>query len=350
MVCLRALKLPKSNLNQFMVSLKDYGEVHIPVRKGEHSYVYARMDDPQEIAADSLRTLLPIKKYLLPPIEPMFRISSGQGYETVEDGGGKVVLFGPHPCEIHSVKILDLVCAGEYPDPYYFNRRKNVAIIGLSCIPDDKCFCRSMGTDSVEDGFDLFLSDLGDSFLVAVGTSLGDDMTRKVADLFEKPESADIRKYLDIGNKRREQFKLKLNVSDLPYILELGQESRIWDEIGSLCLCCGSCSMVCPTCTCFNVYDVLDLNTEHSTRYKQWDSCLFRYYATVAGGHNFRAKRADRVKNRYYHKQQGFVEQYGRPSCVGCGRCIDACPSRIHIVEVFSRIRGEKNVEKTNRA
>ena len=107
MVCLRALKLPKSSLNQFVLSLKDFGEVHIPVRKGEHSFVYAHMDDPQDIAADFLRTLLPIKKYFLPPIEPMFRISSGQGYETVEDGGGRIVLFGPHPCEIHSVKILD---------------------------------------------------------------------------------------------------------------------------------------------------------------------------------------------------------------------------------------------------
>jgi sulfhydrogenase subunit beta (sulfur reductase) len=61
----------------------------------------------------------------------------------------------------------------------------------------------------------------------------------------------------------------------------------------------------------------------------------------VAGGHNFRATRADRVKNRYYHKQEAFVREFGKPSCVGCGRCIENCPTGINVVEVFKAVRGE---------
>ncbi len=64
-------------------------------------------------------------------------------------------------------------------------------------------------------------------------------------------------------------------------------------------------------------------------------------YALVAGGHNFREKRADRVKNRYYHKQEAFVREFGMPSCVGCGRCIENCPTGINVVEVFQYVRGE---------
>jgi sulfhydrogenase subunit beta (sulfur reductase) len=63
----------------------------------------------------------------------------------------------------------------------------------------------------------------------------------------------------------------------------------------------------------------------------------------VAGGENFREGRPARIKFRYYHKQRGFVAEHGRPSCVGCGRCISACPVKIDISEVISQLRGIEN-------
>ena len=99
--------------------------------------------------------------------------------------------------------------------------------------------------------------------------------------------------------------------------------------------------MVCPTCYCYDVYDELNLDQVSGQRKRMWDSCLRKEHALVAGGENFREHRSDRVKFRYYHKQRGFVAEYGRPSCVGCGRCIVACPAKIDIVEVIQKIRGE---------
>jgi sulfhydrogenase subunit beta (sulfur reductase) len=78
-------------------------------------------------------------------------------------------------------------------------------------------------------------------------------------------------------------------------------------------------------------------------RTRSWDSCLFETHAQVAGGENFREHRSSRIKFRYYHKQRGFVAEYGRPSCVGCGRCIAACPAGIDIVSVIEKLRGEKD-------
>jgi heterodisulfide reductase subunit C len=62
----------------------------------------------------------------------------------------------------------------------------------------------------------------------------------------------------------------------------------------------------------------------------------------VAGEHNFRESRAERLKLRFTHKLQAFVGQYGKPACVGCGRCIATCPVDIDIATVVKRLRGEE--------
>ena len=65
--------------------------------------------------------------------------------------------------------------------------------------------------------------------------------------------------------------------------------------------------MVCPTCYCYDVADQAELGTTAGSRVRRWDSCLFSSHALVAGGENFRASRASRIKFRFYHKQRGFV-------------------------------------------
>ena len=70
----------------------------------------------------------------------------------------------------------------------------------------------------------------------------------------------------------------------------------------------------------------------------------FKDYALVAGGHNFREDKSSRIKNRFFHKQRGFVAEYGRPACVGCGRCIEACPAGINIIELITKLRSESYV------
>lgn len=339
---MKVLKLPKANFPSFIEGLTKYGEVHIPKKKSNQSYFFDKMEDPSEISLEYLRTVVPPKKYFFKHKESLFKFKKEEGFkEFIEDVDKKIVLFGLHPCDIHGLKILDIVFGTNYPDKYFFTRRQNVIVIGLSCIPDDKCFCRSMGTDATEDGYDLFLSELKSSYLVTVGSSIGDDITSELKEMFSSVTKKDTNEYLKVRKERKNKFTLHLDTSDLPYILELQRESEVWEELGKKCLCCGSCSMVCPTCSCFNIYDTLNLDIQSGDRIRQWDSCLFKDYAVVAGGHNFRTNRADRVKNRYYDKQQGFVSQYGKPSCTGCGRCIQYCPTKIHLVEVFNKVRGE---------
>jgi sulfhydrogenase subunit beta (sulfur reductase) len=337
---MRMVKLAKRNLNDFIAKLDPFGDLHAPVTRRDGSLVYSRIESPEQITLQYTRTILPPKKYFTKPVDTMFTFSPAEGYEAAPDEATKrTVLFGIHPCDIHGIKILDLVFGGRYRDEFYFARRRNTAIIGIDCIPDEHCFCRSTGTDFTEDGFDLFFSDTGTSYLVRVGTSLGDDMVLAASSLFGEVRDAEKEAYKRRSSQRIRAFETEIHLEDLPEIMDLEYESGMWEDLGKKCLSCGSCSMVCPTCYCYDVLDELDLDAESGRRLRRWDSCLFKDYALVAGGHDFRPDRGARIKNRYFHKQRGFVAQYGRPSCVGCGRCIVACPAGISIVDVITRVR-----------
>ncbi len=340
---MKILKLPKQQLDFFASVLQQFGEVHAPVAK-KGKYVFARLERWSDAVLEYNRTILPPKKYFLPPCETLMKFRQGTGYTPdSEDLDKKIVLFGVHSCDIYGLNILDDVFAGKYPDPYYQTRRKNVAIIGIDCTPDELCFCRSMRADFVDHGFDLFFNDIGDYYLVFVGTARGDDMVLSAGSLFEQVSRDDIEEYKRRSEAKRKAFRLDVEIRDLPEIFEMEYQADIWNELGDRCLSCGSCSMVCPTCYCYDVVDEVELGSRDGTRTRRWDSCLYSSHALVAGGENFRESRASRIKFRFYHKQRGFVAEFGRPSCIGCGRCIATCPVSIDIIEVLNRLRGAEH-------
>jgi sulfhydrogenase subunit beta (sulfur reductase) len=338
---MQTLRMATEHLPEFVTGLRAWGRLWAPVEKTPDVFTLERIDGASQARPDALRTILPFKKLLMAPSFPMLEGAVGEVGSEPEGGDpGAQVFFGAHACDIHALKILDLLYMSGFADPYYRRKRDRLIVVGYGCWPDDRCFCYSLDTSTADDGFDLFLTPLEGRFLVAVATSVGDDIVQANRHLFETATRTDTRDYLRRLRARRDAFQLQLDVADLPYVLELKREDPVWDELGKKCLCCGSCSMVCPTCSCFNVMDTIG-EQGRSRRLRSWDSCLFRDYASVAGGHNFRADRADRVRNRYYHKQEAFVREFGMPSCVGCGRCIDNCPTGINVVEVFQHVRGD---------
>lgn len=341
---MKIVKLPKENLSSFIDHLKSFGEVHAPQKKGKKSFSFQPVDDVSRVVVNEqsyTRTILPIKKYFHKPVDTMLKFSLDKGYEDAFEEEGKKILFGVHACDINALLTLDRVFSGKYVDTYYFRRRTEVAIVGISCVPDELCYCHSMGTSFVEEGFELFLSDIGDGYLVKVGTSLGDDMVSSAVGLFTDYSDQDVEEHKRRINEFPSLFKTRVDESDLPAILDMEYKSEIWEEMGNRCFNCGICSIVCPTCFCFDVYDELCLDGEAGERKRCWDSCLFRTHAMVAGGHNFREKRADRFKHRFLHKHQEFMGEFGRTSCVGCGRCTQDCPADIHFVGMVKRIKGE---------
>jgi sulfhydrogenase subunit beta (sulfur reductase) len=337
---MKTLRLPKERLEAFTEVLGGFGQVHAPLRT-DKGLAFGRLERWSDAELEYTRTTLPPKKYVLPQRETLFRYDPDAGYlPETEEPRERIILLGVHVCDIYGLNLLDKVFLGGTTDPYYRARRRNVAVVGIDCVPDEHCFCRSMRADMVDTGFDLFLCDIGEHYMVVVGTALGDDMVLAAPELFEEVEDADVEGYKRRSSEKERELLLDVDIRGLAELFDLEYDSAVWEELGERCLSCGKCTMVCPTCYCYDVRDERTFGEEGSTRLRVWDSCLFSQHAAVAGGENFRETNADRIKYRFYHKHRGFVVEHGRPSCIGCGRCIVSCPAGIHDVDVMNKLRG----------
>jgi ferredoxin len=320
--------MDKSRLPDLVAGLAADFEVIGPVAKGE-KFVFAKLQDPADLRLDYDTTLLPPKKFFVPPTENLMEFTTADNEVTsAEVTSQDRVLFGLHPCDINALMLMDNVFLGEYEDPYYKARRDSTLLVGVSCTPSAECFCTSWGTDEVHWGFDIFLSDIGDRYFVSVRSVKGAELLDKSVETRAiTPE--DTAAFQHKTREFKDGFPRDVETSQLPLLLDAKFDDAVWDELGERCLSCGACSMVCPTCYCFDVKDKLSMDGTTGERTRVWDSCMFSEFAEVAHGHNFRASNASRVKYRYYHKQWGYLSKFERVLCVGCGRCERACKAGI---------------------
>ncbi|MBY9000803.1 MAG: hypothetical protein KGD64_07820, partial [Candidatus Heimdallarchaeota archaeon] len=151
---MKTYKMEKRVFPDFINIIKSKGKLFGPVKQ-KSKYSFEEINNSSELDFDYHRTILGIKKFLTPPRYKTMQFNK-EGSEDIFDGDETNIVMGVHPCDIHSVKILDRLFMANIKDPYYSKKRANLIIIGHSCLPDDKCLCQSTGTDMVEDGFDLF--------------------------------------------------------------------------------------------------------------------------------------------------------------------------------------------------
>jgi sulfhydrogenase subunit beta (sulfur reductase) len=316
----------RGDIPKFFQLLQQFGPVHAPVKVSDASYSFKEVQSPAQIGFEALRTILPPKKYFYPQEETILTYDK-EGMHAPVPEAPRLVLFGVHPCDLAGLKILDDVFSAPPGDPNYIARRKQILIVGTSCMPDKHCFCKSMRTDEVTGGYDLFITDVSYGYYVQIATPLADFIAG--ADFMRPVTETDKQAYRDFWSRRDQAFTNGFEGTQLIPLLDAEWENPVWDELGERCLSCGNCTPVCPTCYCFDIVDIAQLNGEAGERHKQWDSCQFVGFAKVAGDYNFRPGPVDRLKFWYRHKLHGFDDAYQLPTCVGCGRCTVSCPAGI---------------------
>ena len=323
--------IEKKSINQWINELmKDY-EVIAPVKESDEEVFFRIIKSSDDACMDFSNTVLSPKEFFFPQSEKIFEFDGEEildiGMDIDKDKNDqKRILFGVRPCDVHSLTILDNVYMGEFNDPYYSGRRENTIIISAACSdPDEHCFCKSTGTGPYLCDADIILTDLGDRYFVESKTN---DLVN--SDIFKEPASDDIKlkdiKQRESEDKINKTIDLNKNLDDLNL-----------DKIVKGCLACACCTYICPTCTCFDVIDESMISARKGKRFRCWDSCMFSSFTLLAGGENPREKKVERFKQRLYHKFKYYPKKYGKPGCVGCGRCIKRCPVNMDIVEIINK-------------
>jgi formate hydrogenlyase subunit 6/NADH:ubiquinone oxidoreductase subunit I len=338
--------IKKADLVDFVRHLLPIYRVGGPV-EANGGYAFRVIEDPEEMRLNYPTTILPPKKFLLPPKETLFEFkSNGDGAVFSPQMDPPTVIFGVHTCDLHAIQLLDHVFKTGHADPNYLNRRSHTLIVSVECLNpcDENSFCKSMGTLTADEGYDLHLTDLGDEYAVDVGTEAGRSLLGYAQ---TTPASAtDMQKLNAVLSEKwpRFPYRLDFDVSDLPSLLSMSMKSSLWNELGERCLACAACTNVCPTCFCFDVKDEVEMDLQHGKRVRIWDSCQLDEFATVAGGHNFRKNCALRQRHRFMRKGKYILEAHNYLGCVGCGRCARACLVDITPVGVFNELYRQKEV------
>lgn len=312
-------------------------------KDGEILYGFDRICSFEDLRLDYKTTTHSPKKFFLPYREILSTFSlDGRTWRKSVDfnAGQQHVFFGMHACDINALNKLDKVMLETvYPNPYYAAKRSSTFIVGIDCTPQSQCFCRSMGADTVLDGFDMFLTDIGKGYFVEIQTAVAYEILKTIRT--NEPSSHDHALFMKKGEEKKKKYSCHVDNTDLTKILDMEFQAQVWQHWGSKCLSCGTCANVCPTCYCFGVEESIDLDLQGAVKEMQLYSCNLVDFAEVAGGHNFRPDSHTRLKYRYYHKHRGFVEAFEEPLCVGCGRCGAACLADITVPEVIASVRKE---------
>ena len=324
--------LDKKRMKEALAILSRDAKVLVPMEV-DGVAKFTPWDGQKLPSLDMINTTLPPKDALFPQTEKMYNFTTGPNAQIAEvQGTEKQVLFGVRSCDARSIDCMDKAfLTGTFGDSFYSKKRENLTIIAVGCVKTGPfCFCDSMGLDpSSAPNADVQLADLGDAYAVTAQTERGTAVLDQWKSLLTEGE----------GDAPKPKCVLQVSVpEDFPKKLMGMFEHPIWDEVSKPCLGCGTCTYVCPTCYCF------DINAEkhghEGTEFRCWDSCMFSDYARMAGGHNPRPSKKERVRNRYLHKLAYFHEQHGQLLCVGCGRCVQKCPSNMDITR-FIDMAGE---------
>lgn len=327
---MECFSLLRSDVPTLINHLGGFGEVIAPHRKGDVSYSFEVVRDSNDVVLNYNRTLLPLKKMFLPPVEKLMDFSLKEAsYEKVEVAIAPRVFFGIHSYEMQAILRLDHSMLSGYAESNYFKRRQLSRFVGISFEPDEFHFSESVGITIEEmEGFDLFLNEVDGDFQIYVVTDHGQELL----DGFDKiklttPEIVDGRHF---------QKKIRYHYNRLPHVFENAYHSEVWAEVADRCVGCGACTLTCPTCFCFDVQDEVTVTAEDGMRQRSWDSCMLSTFAEVAGGENFREKTINRTRHRLYRKFKYITDEEGLPWCVGCGRCTAFCPAGISLPDIVN--------------
>ncbi len=324
--------ITKKDFSTFVNTLIKEGSFDIVgVQEKGKRYVFDTLLSGDDLRLDYDVTILPPKKYFLPQYETLLKFSLQKPFETKETLPDiPRIIIGVHPYDIIALEQTDRHYLDQQQDDFYKKRRENTLIIGVDIQRvSERSFAASMKTNTTESGFDLLLTDIGNSYAVTIGSEKGDKLLKKYATVRDA-SSTELNRIKTVRNAIVKKYKqrIKIDKENWSELLVANYDHAIWEEHSDVCMECSSCTMVCRT----------------------WDGCMLKDFTKVGSGEVFRDEIKERYRHRFFRKGNYLPERYGFVACVGCGRCGIACLPDIadpcNLINELAHFSSEKDTDR----
>lgn len=317
-------RLTEAEIQSFLKSLESRYDVWVPVRLHDGTRSLGRLGDGPLALAGGALPQKPTRMFF-PQMDVILSLK-GQTVETPAPLAKPLLVAGFTAEDLDCLAFIDRFYGENFRDTVYFGKRENAVTVAVTgrCGKDGRTLKTSSGNCDLElvcDGQGYLLvahSDTGKA--LASGIQGGKNTRGEQLDAIKSEAGA--------GNG--EDRALLEKASKL--LLEDKVPDAFWEQLANRCIACTSCNLVCPTCTCFDVFDRKD--EDRDERWRMWDSCQLDGFMREASGHNPMGKEAVRTRRRIHHKLGADPRRWGQITCMLCGRCDDACPTGIGIKAV----------------
>lgn len=318
-----------------------------PVTQGR-AHEFCELAAGQLPELDFLNTRLSAKGLIYPQTQTLFHFnldSSQPDAHILQEAPracGPQAVLGIRPCDADAFALVRRNFeTAEYQDPYWLGALEASTLVGLACDkPCSSCFCTSAGSGPYSKAnLDVLLVQQPEGFVAEGLTAKGEALLSAAGWSEDAPagtaewiatqrQAAEARVTSHIPTENlRDQAGTEL------------YEAPFWEDVAFACINCGTCTYLCPTCWCFDIQD--EAKGARGVRLRNWDSCMYPLFTLHGSGHNPRGVKVQRVRQRFMHKLKYYVDKYGNGiQCVGCGRCVRACPVNIDIRRVAERMNG----------
>ena len=303
-----------------------------------------------------LRAVRPVNsfKYVLTPQrELVARYGKQPLHDPLEDAAKESpLLVGMRGCDCRALGYLDKVMLREpVADPFYKARREHCIVVGVDCVSvkDCKCFCNLQGEKAYpETNFDISLSPIEGGYIVVAGSAKGEEILRQNRHRVRPPTEENSQQQAQMRLKTAGDLQAQnaefhpTTARELSERMPKTVDELFWFDEMELCVQCGGCTNVCPTCYCFLLYD-RPVPPAGYERARAWDSCQFTGYSVMAGPPGTvkpdpRRDHMSKFQRRFAHKFWHDVLVNQMLGCVGCGRCIETCPGLIDLRRIITAI------------
>ncbi len=275
------------------------------------------------------RSTYPMKEVLTPITQTLFYFTEDQ-YQESKPPAKDLLIFG-RACDINAIRIQDQIYLlnGGVEDPFYKRVRDRAKFVLMECAQQfEGCFCCSVGANVTDMHAMAFSFGERDAQI-----EVSDEAFR---DYFSQAKPSDY----SIRFPEENELKVNYPVIDRMDMANRLKDHPMWREFDDRCIACGSCTVACSTCTCFESTDIVYTQNAHiGERRRTCSSCMVGGFDQMAGGQCFRNKTSEKYRYKILHKVYGHDARFHTgPMCVGCGRCSARCPELISYPATLNKL------------